>query len=73
MLLETGINDPRVASWQSRKFAAALQDANTSDNPILLLTRMNEGHGVTASFSQRVGNYAAALTFFAHELGLHIK
>ncbi len=73
ILLETGINDPRVASWQSRKFAAALQDANTSGNPILLLTRMNEGHGVTASFSQRIGNYAASLTFFAHELGLKIE
>ncbi len=72
-LLETGINDPRVASWQSRKFAAALQAANTSDNPIILITRMNEGHGVTASFSQRVGNTAAAITFFAHELGLNIK
>ncbi len=73
VLLETGINDPRVASWQSRKFAAALQDANTSGNPILLLTRMNEGHGVTASFGQRLGNYAASMTFFAHELGLQIK
>ncbi len=72
-LLETGVNDPRVAPWQSRKFAAALQAANNSDNPILLLTRMNEGHGVTASFSQRVGNTAAALTFFAHELGLSVK
>ncbi len=73
VLLETGINDPRVASWQSRKFAAALQDANSSDTPILLLTRMDEGHGVTSSFSQRVGNYAASLTFFAHELGLELK
>ncbi len=73
VLLETGMNDPRVASWQSRKFAAALQDANTSDNPIILLTRMNEGHGVTASFSQRLGNYAASMTFFAHELGLNLK
>lgn len=72
-LLETGVNDPRVAPWQSRKFAAALQAANTSGRPILLLTRMNEGHGVTASFSQRVGNTAAALTFFAHELGLKIR
>ena len=72
-LLETGINDPRVASWQSRKFAAALQAANTSDNPIILITRMNEGHGVTASFSQRTGNTAAAVTFFAHELGLKLK
>ncbi len=72
-LLETGVNDARVAPWQSRKFAAALQAANSSDNPILLLTRMNEGHGVTASFSQRVGNTTAALTFFAHELGLKVK
>lgn len=73
VLLITGVNDARVAPWQSRKFAAALQAANASDNPILLLTRMNEGHGVTASFSQRVGNTAAALGFFAHELHLQIK
>ncbi len=72
-LLVTGVNDPRVAPWQSRKFAAALQAANTSDNPILLLTRMNEGHGVTASFSQRVGNTGAALSFFAQELGLKVR
>ena len=70
VLLITGVNDPRVAPWQSRKFAAALQAATTSKYPVLLLTRMNEGHGVTASFSQRVGNAAAAMAFFAQELGL---
>ena len=70
VLLITGVNDPRVAPWQSRKFAAALQAATTSKEPVLLLTRMNEGHGVTASFSQRVGNAAAAMAFFAQELGL---
>jgi prolyl oligopeptidase len=70
VLLITGVNDPRVAPWQSRKFAAALQAATTSKDPVLLLTRMNEGHGVTASFSQRVGNAAAAMAFFARELGL---
>ena len=70
VLLITGVNDPRVAPWQSRKFAAALQTATTSRHPVLLLTRMNEGHGVTASFSQRVGNAAAALGFFAQELRL---
>jgi len=72
-LLETGVNDPRVAPWQSRKFAAALQAANNSENPIILLTRMNEGHGVTASYSQRLSNTGAAFTFFAHELELKIK
>jgi len=70
VLLITGENDPRVAPWHSRKFAAALQKANTSANPILLLTRRNEGHGVTSSFSQRVGNTAVMLSFFAQQLGL---
>jgi prolyl oligopeptidase len=70
ILLMTGENDPRVAPWQSRKFAAALQKANTSKQPIILLTRRNEGHGVTSSFSQRVGNRGALLSFFAEELSL---
>lgn len=70
VLMTTGANDPRVAPWQSRKFTAALQDATTSGQPILLLTRMNAGHGIGAPFSQRVGDAALALTFFAGELGL---
>ena len=68
VFMETGVNDPRVAPWQSRKFAAALQAATTSDRPILLVTRTGAGHGVGAPFSQRVGNTALALTFFANEL-----
>jgi prolyl oligopeptidase len=70
VLLITGENDPRVPPWQSRKFAAALQTANSSQQPILLLTRRNEGHGVTSSFSQRVGNNGAMMAFFAQELEL---
>ncbi|MGH8157451.1 MAG: prolyl oligopeptidase family serine peptidase [Rhodanobacter sp.] len=70
VLMTTGANDPRVAPWQSRKFTAALQNATRSGQPILLLTRMNAGHGIGAPFSQRVGNTAIMLTFFAQELGL---
>jgi prolyl oligopeptidase len=73
VLMTTGANDPRVSPWQSRKFAAALQNATTSHRPVLLLTRMNAGHGIGAPFSQRVGNTAIALTFFANELGLPMK
>ena len=69
VLLETGENDPRVAPWQSRKFAAALQAASTSGLPVVLLTRRAAGHGnIGASFSQRVGNAAATLIFFDNEL-----
>jgi len=73
VLMTTGANDPRVAPWQSRKFTAALQNATTSDRPILLLTRVNAGHGIGAPFSQRVGNTAIMLTFFAQALGLEAK
>lgn len=73
VLMTTGANDPRVAPWQSRKFTAALQRASNSGQPILLLTRMNAGHGFGAPFSQRVGNTAIMLTFFAQELGLPAK
>ncbi|MBI3925339.1 MAG: S9 family peptidase [Armatimonadetes bacterium] len=73
VLLETGENDTRVAPWQSRKLAAALQAATASGLPALLVTRTNAGHGQGASFSQRVGRTALALTFFAHELGLQVR
>ena len=73
VLMTTGENDPRVAPWQSRKFTAALQNATNSKQPILLLTRMNAGHGVGAPFSQRVGDTAIGLTFFAHELGMAVE
>jgi prolyl oligopeptidase len=70
VLLMSAENDPRVASWNSSKFAAALQKANTSPWPILLITRRGEGHGITSSSSQRAGNTGAELSFFAEELGL---
>ena len=45
MLITTGWNDPRVISWQPGKFAAAVQNANTSGKPILLQVDYNAGHG----------------------------
>jgi prolyl oligopeptidase len=71
VLLETGVNDPLVAPWQSWEFTAALQAASSSVHPVLLLTRFDAGHG-SASFSQQVGNTAVMLAFFAHELGLAV-
>lgn len=70
VLLQTGENDLRVAPWQSRKFAAALQKATGSKHPVVVLTQRNAGHGQGASFSQKVGKTALALAFFAQELGL---
>jgi prolyl oligopeptidase len=69
VLLETGANDPLVAPWQSREFAAALQSATGSGRPVLLRTRLDQGHAA-ASFAQAMGNTTMMMTFLAHELGL---
>lgn len=39
-----GINDTRVPAWQPAKFVAALQQANTSSKPILLMVNYDSGH-----------------------------
>ena len=45
VFLTSGINDSRVAAWQPAKFAARMQAATSSENPILLSVNFSEGHG----------------------------
>ena len=39
-----GWNDPRVAVWEPGKFVAAMQNATTSDHPVLLKVNYDNGH-----------------------------
>ena len=45
VLLETGMNDPRVDPWQMAKMTARLQAATRSDKPVLLRVDYAGGHG----------------------------
>ena len=45
ILLETGINDPRVDPWEMAKMTARLQAATTSGKPVLLRVDYAGGHG----------------------------
>jgi prolyl oligopeptidase len=45
VLLETGMNDPRVDPWEMAKMTARLQAATTSGKPILLRVEYEGGHG----------------------------
>jgi prolyl oligopeptidase len=45
VLLETGINDPRVDPWHMAKMAARLQAATASGKPVLLRVEYAGGHG----------------------------
>jgi prolyl oligopeptidase len=49
VMLITGFNDPRVASWELAKFAARLARATTSGRPILLRVDYDAGHGFLAA------------------------
>ncbi|MEL4455696.1 prolyl oligopeptidase family serine peptidase [Lutimonas vermicola] len=51
-MITTGINDRRVSAWEPGKFAARLQAANGSDNPILFRVDYESGHGSDAKTKQ---------------------
>jgi len=44
MLLLSGLNDRRVQYWEPAKWTARLRTIKTDGNPLLLRTRMDEGH-----------------------------
>ncbi|RED26200.1 oligopeptidase B [Flavobacterium cutihirudinis] len=71
-LITAGMNDPRVIAWQPSKFAAAFQNANTSDNPILFFTDFESGHGMGDSVTKNIEK-ASDLVSFAYTYTGHPK
>ncbi len=69
VLFITGENDPRVDPMQSRKMTARLQAATASEQPILLRTSANAGHGRGNSLSQQIEQAVDLHAFLFHELG----
>ncbi len=45
MLVTTGLNDSQVQYWEPAKWVARLRDMKTDDDPVLLYTNMDTGHG----------------------------
>ena len=54
VLLTTGMNDPRVDSWQMGKMTARLQAATSSGKPVLLRVDYAGGHGGIGSTRKQV-------------------
>ncbi len=68
VLMQTGDNDGRANPMHSRKMAARLQAATSSDHPILLATTSEAGHGIGSPLSVRVGQTADVLAFLFDQL-----
>ena len=62
-LLTAGMNDPRVVAWQPGKFAARLQEVNTSEKPILFKVDFDGGHGIGNTKDKRFEELANVLGF----------
>jgi prolyl oligopeptidase len=73
LLMMTGANDGRVAPYHSRKMIARLDEANKSENPILLRTSSSAGHGMGTALSERIKQLADIYAFLFAQLGMTKK
>src|SRR4030095_16130058 len=68
ILMMTGANDGRVAPYHSRKMVARLDEANKSQNPILLRTSSSAGHGIAPALNERIKQSADIYAFLFAQL-----
>lgn len=73
ILMMTGANDGRVAPYHSRKMVARLDEANKSQNPILLRTSASAGHGIGTALNERIKQLADIYAFLFAQLGMTSK
>ena len=69
VLITTSDHDDRVVPSHSFKFAAAMQEAQAGDDPILIRITRKAGHSAGKSTSVRIAEATDRLTFFAETLG----
>jgi len=70
ILMMTGANDGRVAPYHSRKMIARLDEANKSNNPVLLRTSSSAGHGIGTALSERIKQGADQYAFLFGQLNM---
>jgi prolyl oligopeptidase len=70
IIVTAGINDARVDPYHARKFTAALQEANSSDAPILLQVQQSSGHGGGTQLSIIAGQSADKMAFLMVQVGM---
>jgi len=69
-LVTTGDTDDRVVPSHSFKFAAALQYAQSCDNPTLIRIETRAGHGAGKPTQLRIEEIADMYAFLYHALGM---
>jgi prolyl oligopeptidase len=68
VMLSVGLNDNRVAPWETGKFAARLRAADSSGRPVWIRTDAQNGHGMQMSLSSEAAEFADLYTFLEAQL-----
>ncbi|HET9145516.1 MAG TPA: prolyl oligopeptidase family serine peptidase [Sphingomicrobium sp.] len=68
IMITTGLNDPRVSSWEPAKFAATLRTAGPTE-PVLFRVDEKAGHGIGSTKTQNDELYADVATFILSRTG----
>ncbi len=70
ILVLAGLTDPRVTYWEPAKWTAKLRALKTDQNPLLLRTNMDAGHGGAAGRFDRLDEVALVYAFALETVGL---
>lgn len=70
LFMEVGESDARAPAWHARKFAARLQAATASDQPILLHSWAGVGHGWATGRDVVVRQVTESVAFLMERLGM---
>lgn len=71
-MVTTGDHDDRVVPAHSFKFAAALQDKQTGENPTLIRIETDAGHGAGTPVSKTIEQYADIFGFTLYNMGYEV-
>ena len=68
MLVKTSLHDSQVMYWEPAKYVAKLRTLKTDNNPLLLVTNMQAGHGGASGRYDYLKEIAFDYAFLLHEL-----
>ncbi|MEZ4857403.1 MAG: prolyl oligopeptidase family serine peptidase [Flavobacteriaceae bacterium] len=71
-LVTTGDHDDRVVPAHSFKFAAALQENQTGNNPVLIRIETDAGHGAGTPVHKTIEQYADIFGFTLYNMGYEV-
>src|ERR1700685_2929426 len=70
MLVKTSLYDSQVMYWEPAKYVAKLRTLKTDNNPLLLVTNMQAGHGGASGRYDYLKEIAFDYAFLLRELGV---